>query len=179
MLAELDKLGLAKDTIVVVLGDNGFHLGELGQWVKYVNTELATRIPLILHAPGLAPRKVDGNIELIDLYPTLCSLAGVKAADGLKGRDLSQPLKSGALFSDAPALSQVERPGRAMGYSLRSGNWRYTLWIHPKTGETVGEELYDYSNGGIETVNLADNPEYKKTKNELAAKMKVLVESRK
>jgi len=179
LLAELDKLGLAKDTIVVVLGDNGFHLGELGQWVKYVNTELATRIPLILHAPGLAPRKVDGNIELIDLYPTLCSLAGVKAADGLKGRDLSQPLKSGALFSDAPALSQVERPGRAMGYSLRSGNWRYTLWIHPKTGETVGEELYDYSNGGIETVNLADNPEYKKTKNELAAKMKVLVESRK
>lgn len=179
LLAELDKLGLAKDTIVVVLGDNGYHLGELGQWVKYVNTELATRIPLILHAPGLAPHKVDGNIELIDLYPTLCSLAGVKAADGLKGRDLSQPLKSGALPSDAPALSQVERPGRAMGYSLRSGNWRYTLWIHPKTGETVGEELYEYSKDGIETVNLADKPEYKKVKDELAAKMKVLVESRK
>ncbi|TSA37116.1 MAG: iduronate-2-sulfatase [Verrucomicrobiaceae bacterium] len=179
LLAEFEKLGLAKDTIVVVLGDNGYHLGELGQWVKYVNTELATHIPLMLHAPGLAPRKVDGNIELIDLYPTLCSLAGVKAADGLKGRDLSPSLKGGSLPSDAPALSQVERPGRAMGYSLRSGNWRYTLWIHPKTGETVGEELYDYSNGGIETVNLADKPEYKTTKDELAAKMKALVESRK
>jgi len=180
LLTELDNLGLAQDTIVVVVGDNGFHLGELGQWVKYVNTELATRIPLILRAPGLAPRKVAGNVELLDLYPTLCALAGVKSDDGLKGRDLSEILlKGGDLPNDAPALSQVERPGRAMGYSLRSGDWRYTHWTHPKTGETVGEELYDYPNGGIETVNLADKPEYKKTKDELAAKMKALIESRK
>jgi len=180
LLKELDRLGLSKDTIVVILGDNGFHLGELGQWVKYVNTELATHVPLFLRAPGLTPRKVNGNIEFLDLYPTLCSLAGVKPDDGLKGRDLSQALKAGGdLPGNAPALSQVERPGRAMGYSLRSGNWRYTLWIHPKTGETVAEELYDYSKGGIETVNLADNPEYKKTRDELAAQTKALIESRK
>lgn len=181
LLAELDRLGLAKNTIVVILGDNGYHLGELGQWVKYVNTELATRIPLFLRAPTLSPRKVGGNFELLDLYPTLCSLAGVKAAEGLKGRDLAHVLQSGdsSLPTDAPALSQVERPGRAMGHSLRSGNWRYTLWIHPKTGETVAEELYDYSKEGIETANLADNPEYKKVKDGLAAQLKTLVEARK
>jgi len=181
LLAELDKLGLAKNTIVVVLGDNGYHLGELGQWVKYVNTELATRIPLLMRGPGLAPRKVGGNIELIDLYPTLCSLAGVDAPAGLKGRDLSGSLrKDGSdLPGDAPALSQVERPGRAMGYSLRSGNWRYTAWLHPKTGDLVAEELYDYSKSGIETVNLADNPEYKTAKDKLAAQLRSLVESRK
>lgn len=180
LLAELDKLGLAENTIVVVMGDHGYHLGELGQWVKYVNTELATRVPLFLRAPGLAPRKVGGNIEFLDICPTLCSLAGVKAPDGLKGRDLSQILRGGAAnLPSAPALTQVERPGRAMGYSLRSGSWRYTLWVHPRTGKLVAEELYDYSKGGIETVNLADNPEYKKVKNELAALAKTLIDSRK
>jgi arylsulfatase A-like enzyme len=148
--------------------------------VKYVNTELATRVPLFLRAPGLAPRKVNGNIEYIDLYPTLCSLADVKAPVGLKGRNLASRLRQGAAdLPVAPALTQVERPGRAMGYSLRSGNWRYTLWLHPKTGEIVAEELYDYSKSGIETVNLASNPEYSQVKAGLSAQIKPLIESRK
>jgi len=181
LLTELDRLGLAGNTIVIILGDNGFHLGELGQWVKYVNTELATHIPFFLRAPGLTPRKVEGNFELLDLYPTLCSLAGVEAPEGLKGRDLAGVLRGGAssLPVNTPALTQLLRPGRAMGYSLRSGNWRYTEWLNPKSGKLVAEELYDYSKSNIETVNLAGNPEYKKIKDELAAQLEKLVESRK
>jgi len=181
LLAELDHLGLSEKTIVVILGDHGYHLGELGQWVKYVNTELATRAPLFLRAPGLTPRKVGGNIEFLDLYPTLCSLAGVEATLGLKGRDLSAILRNGTsdLPGDVPALTQLERPGRATGYSLRLGNWRYTAWFQPKTGKRIAEELYDYSKSGIETVNLAEDPQYKTTKDELSVQLDKLIASRK
>src|SRR5207244_1624555 len=77
LLDELDRLGLADNTIVVLWGDHGFHLGEQGHWGKATNFEVGTRVPLIVRAPGIkaAGSRCDRLVELVDLYPTLCDLA--------------------------------------------------------------------------------------------------------
>ena len=106
VLDELDNLKMAQDTAVALFGDHGWHLGEGGLWAKYSNTELATRVPLIIRAPWLASSQaeqlkllrrlpnVDGLthsgafVELVDIYPTLVELAGLPQPKGLEGRSI-------------------------------------------------------------------------------------------
>jgi iduronate 2-sulfatase len=107
ILDELDALGLRENTIVMLWGDHGWHLGEHGIWGKATNYEIATRVPLIVSAPGKAARNVasDALVELVDMYPTLSELAGLPLPRHLEGQ------------SFAPLLEKPDRPWKDAAFS--------------------------------------------------------------
>jgi iduronate 2-sulfatase len=162
VLEALERLGLADDTVVVFTSDHGYHLGEHGLWQKQSLFEQSARVPLVIAAPGGRSGVADGHtVELIDLAPTLCDLAGVPAPAGFEGRSLA-PLVTGAAaaaaaFPERPAFTEVARGVR--GASVRSGRWRYTLW----NGGAAGRQLYDHDADPHELENLADRPEHADT----------------
>lgn len=106
LLDKLDRLGLRANTIIMLWGDHGWHLGEHGIWGKATNYEIATRVPLIVSAPGMS-RNTDSDalVELVDMYPTLSDLAGLPLPDHLDGK------------SFAPVLKDPNRPWKKAAYS--------------------------------------------------------------
>jgi uncharacterized sulfatase len=162
LLDALDRLGLADNTIVIFVSDHGYHLGEHGQWMKQTLFERSARVPLIVAGPGVAARgRASARvIELLDLYPTLADLAGVRAPKGLQGRSLTPLLKNPDAAWDRPAVTQVRRGPAAsayMGYSIRTDKWRYTEW----DGGKRGAELYDEAADPQETRNLVADPQHR------------------
>ena len=164
VLDELDRLNLRDDTIVILWGDHGFQLGDHGLFCKHTNFELAVRSTLILAAPGRgkAGTSTDALVEFVDIYPTLCELAGLPPSDGLEGRsfvplltDPKLPWKDAA-FSQWP--KKIPGVGDGMGYSVRTDRYRLTEWTVPGT-EFSEVELYDYEADPHETRNLAKDPE--------------------
>ena len=107
VLGELDRLGLREKTIVILWGDHGWHLGEMGVWGKATNYEIATRVPLIISAPGMKARgkATDALVELIDMYPALCELAGLPVPKHVEGT------------SFAPLLGNPRRPWKTAAFS--------------------------------------------------------------
>ncbi|MGE3310479.1 MAG: sulfatase [Limisphaerales bacterium] len=159
LLDALDRLGLADRTVVVFWSDHGYLLGQHGQWMKMTLFEDSARVPLILAGPGVTARGKASprTVELLDLYPTLADLCGIKAPDELEGTSLKPLLRNPRARWDRPALTQVTRGGennRFMGYSLRTERWRYSEW---ERGER-GAELYDHRNDPGELRNLANDP---------------------
>ena len=168
LIDTLDELGLSENTIIVLWGDHGWHLGEQGIWGKSTNFEIATRAPLIFVAPGVAAAggKARGLVEFVDVYPTLAELCGLPLPSHLQGASLVPRLRDPAAPGKAAAFSQFERPGKVTGYSIRTDRWRYTEWLKPD-GERVAEELYDHEKDPAETSNLADDPKRAGTITEL------------
>ena len=209
MLADLDEAGLRDDTIIMLWSDHGWHLGDMGIWGKATNYEIATRVPLIVSTPNM-PEAVRGTktnalVELVDMYPTLCDLAGVSIPTTLEGQSFkpllndpnkkwkeaaftqfpspalrewaANPLSKGMReTSFGPLLEEVEEKiklqqgdkwnrdlfeNRLMGYSMRTADYRFTVWkdYTDKESEPVFFELYDHKNDPTETINIAnDNP---------------------
>lgn len=164
VLDALDETGLAKNTIVVLWGDHGFHLGELGIWTKHVNYEMANRIPLIFAGPGVAkPGSSTRQIaETVDIYPTLADLAGLPKPDGpqpIDGVSLSPVLKDPAVRVDDHAYHcyRIHRLGRA----IRTDRYRLVVWKRPDQPDSEAAiELYDYQDGPVERRNIAsEKPE--------------------
>lgn len=157
VLNQLEQSGLSKNTIVVLFGDHGYHLGEQGLWGKTTNFELDTRVPLIVRAPGMkaAGQASSSLVELIDLYPTLSELAGLPISRDLEGTSFARILNDADHVTKSAAFSQYPRPGGLMGYSLRTPDYRLTRWVRPGTKEIAATELYDYSQGLIEVENIA------------------------
>ncbi|HMI01638.1 MAG TPA: sulfatase, partial [Pedobacter sp.] len=163
VLAELDRLNLTKNTIIVLWSDHGFHLGEKGLWAKSTNYELDTRVPLIIVAPGKKQGvKSNGLVELVDLYPTLADLGGLQIPDSLEGTSLvplltkpNQPWKS-AVFSQFPRPWQYKGAPDLMGYAMRTDRYRYVEWRDFKTAEVKATELYDHQVDPAEVNNIAD-----------------------
>ncbi|NNJ26349.1 sulfatase [Alienimonas chondri] len=117
LLAALDEAGVRENTIVVVWGDHGWHLGEMGVWGKATNYEIATRVPLIVWTPpGLVGNgaargaSTDALVELVDLYPTLCDLAGLSTPDGLAGTSFRPLLIDPDQRGKSVARSQFPSP---------------------------------------------------------------------
>lgn len=177
LLDALDEQGLSKNTIVVLWGDNGYHLGDLGLWSKHTNFEEATRIPLIVRAPGVRAKGAhcDALVELVDLYPTLCELAGLPAAKGVEGKSLASLLDNPALPWKKAACSQFPRnvpvEGDLMGYSIRTARYRYTEW-HAPGKRVAARELYDYLEDPLESENLAAKPAKQAVMQELTVLMR-------
>jgi arylsulfatase A-like enzyme len=161
VLAELDRLGLGDNTIVVFTSDHGFHLGDLGQWCKATNFEVATRVPLIIRTPQMKAQgaKSRGLVELVGLYPTLCDLTKLPKPAHLEGASFASLLDEPDKPLFDTALSQFPRNG-TMGRSLRTDRYRYTEWQDQKNGEIIARELYDHDNDPHEAVNLAGNPKH-------------------
>lgn len=162
---ELDRLGLADKTIVVLWGDNGYELGEHTLFGKLSNFELDAHVPLIMAVPAQARPGVTSRslVELVDLYPTLADLCGLTPPQPLDGVSLRPVLDDPTKTVTDGALTQHPRPvteGRfeTMGYSQRTDRFRYTEWRDWETGNVVARELYDQVNDPGETVNRADDP---------------------
>ncbi|MDG2390802.1 MAG: sulfatase-like hydrolase/transferase [Planctomycetaceae bacterium] len=157
VLNVLERTGLSNNTIVVLYGDHGYHLGEQGLWGKTTNFELDTRVPLIVRAPGMkaAGKSSTSLVELVDLYPTLAELAGLPFFENLEGISFARLLNDPTHVTKTAALSQYPRGGGLMGYSMRTSTHRMTHWVHRQSGEIRATELYDYADGLVETKNIA------------------------
>jgi iduronate 2-sulfatase len=158
VLAALERLALADNTVVVLWGDHGWHLGDHRFWCKHTNYEQAARIPLILAGPGIAKGgKTQAMVETADLYPTLAALAGLPERAGLDGRSFTPSLADPA----APARDHVIHvyPRNALlGRAIRTERYRMVEWKKPGADAAEAEfELYDYQEDPLETKNLASD----------------------
>lgn len=186
VLDALDRLKLRDKTIIVFQSDHGYHLGEKRLWQKMTLFEECARVPLIIAAPGMAHGKTCSRIvELVNLYPTLTDLCGIKPTVKLDGLSMRSLLVNPAAPWAHPALTQQQRgapqgtfdtgkkPATTgfMGYSLRTDRWRYTEWDEGKKGL----ELYDHFNDPQEMKNLASDPSLQKTRDGLKAQLRQLL----
>jgi iduronate 2-sulfatase len=160
----LDRLGLAKDTVIVFTSDHGYHLADHGLWQKQSLFERSTRVPLIIatHDNQSAGQTAKGVVELLDLYPTLTELCRLEAPKYLEGASLVPALKDPAAVIKRAAFSQVRR-GNFGGYAARTDRWRYIEW----DGGTKGMQLYDEQVDPAETKNLVSDPAHAATVAEL------------
>ncbi len=165
LLAELDRLKLREDTIIILWGDHGWKLGEHNSWCKQTNYEIDTRVPMILHAPQAAAngKRCDALVEFVDIYPTLCELAGLPLPGHLQGRsmtpllsDVRRPWKSAAFSQFRRRHERVEY----MGYAMRTDRYRFVEWRNRKTSAVVARELYDHTTDPAENTNIAGQKEH-------------------
>jgi len=158
LLDKLGALGLAENTIVVLWGDHGWHLGDHQLWCKHSNFEQATRAPLIIHYPGQDKQGefCHAPVEFTDIAPTLCDLAGLSIPGYFEGESLTGLIQDPSANVREASLSQYPRNGK-MGYSLRTERFRYTRWISSE-GSTSARELYDYQQDPLETSNVVFDP---------------------
>ncbi len=181
VLAQLDVLGLRDNTIIVLWGDHGWHLGEHSHWGKSTNFEIGTRVPLLVSAPGVGRpgTRTKALVEFVDIYPALAELCGLPAQQRSEGTSfvplLDEPARQWkrAAFSQYPRRSQSAGQstkailgGGVMGYTMRTGNHRYTEW-RDASGKAVEVELYDRRHDPHETANVAALPEQQKTREDL------------
>ncbi|MGQ9760502.1 MAG: sulfatase [Thermogutta sp.] len=162
VLDALERLNLRDRTIIVMTSDHGYHMHEHGLWQKRTLFEESARVPLLIAAPGMksAGRATQAIVEMIDIYPTLVDLCGLKVPDGLDGMSLAPILDNPDHPGKPYALTQVSRGGgkspMVMGYSVRTDRWRYTEW----DGGKAGRELYDHQSDPQEMTNLANDAKY-------------------
>jgi len=161
VLGALEASGARSNTVVVLWGDHGWHLGDHGMWCKHTNYEQAARIPLIVSSPGCAAgQKSRALIETVDVYPTLCELAGLPARDGLDGLSAAATVKSPDVQTRESVIHVYPR-GERVGRAIRTNRFRMVEWKIPGADASDAEyELYDYEEDPLETVNIAgSNPE--------------------
>lgn len=152
VLDALDRSEYADNTIIVLWGDHGWHLGEKEHWRKHALWDVSTRTPLIFVAPtGIAKdRLCQRPVSLIDIYPTLVDLCGLPAREGLDGQSLVPLLENPALKWDRPAVMTYGLNNHA----VQTERWRYIQY------HDGGQELYDHDRDPNEWTNLAAIPEY-------------------
>lgn len=179
LLDELERLELRYNTIVVLWGDHGWKLGEHRSWCKMTNYEIDTRVPLIVSAPceRSRGRRCDRLVEFVDIYPTLCELAGLPILSALDGTSMVPLLQSHKRTWKKAAFSQFLREGiwkapdgkTYMGYTLRTERYRYVEWIDWTTREHAAAELYDHQTDPHENTNVVENSDYSTVREELAS----------
>lgn len=183
LINKLKELEIDDNTIIVLWGDHGWKLGEHGSWCKMTNYDIDTKAPLIYSTPQLKGKSIKSNrlVEFVDIYPTLCELAGIQIPETLEG------ISAFPLFEnpDRPwkkaAFSQFLREGiwiapdgiEYMGYSIRTEQYRYTEWVNWESKELAAIELYDHTMDPNENINIADIEENKSIIKELAEKLKL------
>ncbi len=194
LLRALKAQGLEDNTIVVLLGDHGYSLGEADHWCKDTNFELDTRVPLMIRTPGMKQPGVatEAFAEYVDLYPTLAGLAQLTPPSNLDGRSLAPTLDDPTAKGRDLVLSQFSRPfsrgnPEIMGYSIRTDTHRYTRWIDWNTRKALAEELYDYTaeasvriQGGylIERRNVVNEPSHAAKRDSFRQRMNEVIAAR-
>jgi arylsulfatase A-like enzyme len=171
VVAELDRLGLRENTIIVFIVDHGYQLGEKGKWSKAGSLfEMGCRVPLMISAPGM-----EGNgqscyriVQSIDLYSTLCELCGLTVPAGGEGVSLTSLLHNPSAAWDKPAYSVWSENGRDLhGVAVRTEKWRYAEY---GPGGSNGAMLFDVKQDPLEMTNLANSPQHAAVVAELSAK---------
>lgn len=182
LINTIKLLNLSENTIVVLCGDHGWHLGDHNLWCKHTNFEQATKTPLIISVPNIKTSIVDNPSELVDIFPTLCEAIGQNVPKYLDGNSLIESMENPDIKVKDFAVSQYPRTrnkldgerlgwseGQIMGYSIRTENYRYTIWMKNKYRSTeafnrdllIEQELYDYALDPNETNNVVNVKEYK------------------
>ena len=191
LLNTLESLGTLNNTIIVLWGDHGWHLGDHDLWHKHTNFEEATRAPLIIAGPGIKSGKTNSLSEFVDVFPTICDLAGVPIPNKLDGLSLKPLMLNNNAKVNDYAISQYPRKlkkvemikkgyadPKIMGYSLRNDNYRFTIWMNNFTSkqpfnesQIYASEMYDYVKDPLEKVNVVNDKDYAAISKELKAKM--------
>ncbi len=176
VLAALDELGLREKTIIVFWGDHGYQLGEKGKWSKAGSLwEQGTRTPFFICDPrakgnGQASPRV---VEMIDLYPTLAELCGLKRPEGLDGRSIAPLLDDPNAAWDHPAYTVWSEDGKHFtGVMVRTERWRYAEYY----GRGAGAMLLEPAKDPTENKNLVDDPQYADVVKELSGLVKKYAE---
>ena len=172
ILDHLDTNNLRKNTTVILWGDHGWQLGDHGLWCKHSNFETSLNTPLIVSAAG---QKAQGPskalVEFVDIYPSLCDLAGFSKPTHLQGKSfvplLNNPNKEwkGAIFSRYHD-----------GDSIHTNRYLYTEWRDKKNGKITARMLYDHQRDPDENFNIAGNPEYSNTLKDLSLRLQQHIE---
>ena len=176
VMQELTRLGIEDNTIIVLWGDHGWHLGDHGSWTKHTNYEQATRIPLIISAPGITTpgSSTDQLVETVDIYPTLAELAGLpppRMEQPIDGISLVPVTRDPLLKTRDHAYHAYPKAGR-MGQAIRTERYRLVVWSKMnEPNENPIIELYDYWEDPLETRNSAS-----KNKN-VVKKLREILES--
>jgi len=170
VIEALDRLGLRENTIIVFWGDHGYHLGEKGKWSKaYSLFDIALRAPLIVALPRGKPQVSARTVQLLDMYPTLAELCGLPAPQGNEGHSFAALLKKPNAAWSHPAFSVVLFQGK-LGRSVRTERWHYVEWDEGKAGAMLCDTVKD----PYELKNLAADPSYAKTVQEMKGLLKQL-----
>jgi arylsulfatase A-like enzyme len=161
LIDALDASPYKDNTIVILWGDHGWHLGEKMHWRKFALWEEATKAPLIYVAPGVtkAGTVCERTVDFSSIYPTLCELCGVPVPKTAEGRSIVSLLKNPAAPWDMPAITTHGRNN----HGIRSEQFRYIRYADGS------EELYDEVADPNEWTNVAGKPEYARAKAQLAA----------
>ena len=166
LLDALDASPMAKNTIIILWSDHGFHLGEKKNWEKFALWEQTTRVPLFIHAPGVSK---DGEVTrqpttLTDLYPTLCELAGLQIPAQCTGKSVVAQLRDPGTLDARTSLTSFTFNGDIEpSHGLSNSKYRYIVY------PDGFEELYDLETDRGEFTNLASDPAFAEIKAELAA----------
>lgn len=151
LLDELDRLELADNTIVVLWGDHGWNLGEHTLWCKHSCYETSMQIPLIVRAPGIeGSQRRSGLVESIDLYPSLCEIAGLAAPNHLQGRSFATLLKNPEAAWKSAAVGRFQN-----GDTIRTDTFRFTEYTNAK-GQLTSRMLYEHDIDPGENVNAVE-----------------------
>lgn len=164
VINKLKETGMYDDSIIVLLGDHGFMIGEHGLWCKHVTFDVALRVPLLIKVPeGIADKEVSGLVELVDIYPSLCELAGIEKPAQLQGISLFNVLND-----------QKEQPSKDFIFSrfenmeaVKTKDFLYTQFVD-EDSQIRNEWLFDHKIDPEENTNVADKIEYRKVKDSLS-----------
>ncbi|QDU73474.1 Choline-sulfatase [Bremerella volcania] len=155
LLDALDQEQLTDNTIVVLWSDHGWKLGEHNAWGKMTNLEIDTRIPLIIRDPQAKSngQRTNRIVESLDLFPTLCDLAGLPVPDFVDGKSAAHLLDDPTATHTGVAYSQyLWQP--LMGNGIRTDRWHYVQWRDTNDATIKHQELYDHENDPQENVNV-------------------------
>ncbi|HUT88624.1 MAG TPA: sulfatase [Thermoguttaceae bacterium] len=154
LLDELDRLGIADETIVILWGDHGWNLGEHTLWCKHCCFETSMRVPLVVRAPGfVAGKSTDALVEYVDVYPSLCQLAGLPLPEHLDGRSFVPLMNDPGLAWKEAAIGRY-----GPGDTIRTDRYRFTEYTD-KQGKPIARMLYDHQVDPGENVNVSERPE--------------------
>lgn len=155
VLAELDRLELRDNTVVILWGDHGWNLGEHGLWCKHSNFNTSLQAPLILRAPGYHAGNICRSlVEFVDIFPTLCELTAITVPGHLHGKSLVPLLRDPALPWKKAVFSRYFAAD-----SVRTDRYLYTEW-RGKTGVRYARMLYDHWEDPHEDKNIAELNEH-------------------
>ncbi|MFC2113351.1 sulfatase [Bacteroidota bacterium] len=174
VLNELERLGLDENTIVILWGDHGWHLGEHDLWCKHCNFEKVLHTPLILRAPGKkSDLKSDALVEYVDIYPSICELAGLDKPFHLQGKSfVPLTVNPDQSWKDAVYCRWIK------GETVVTQTHTYTEWFDDDTGDKTARMLYDLTNDPEETVNISEKKENMKLVEILSEKLKKHISER-
>lgn len=157
LLDSIEQNDLAGNTAIVLWSDHGYKLGEHNGWGKMTNFTIDTHIPMIIRSPRAKAngQRCNQLIESLDLYPTICDVAGVPVPDFIDGKNAAHLLDDPSAVHKDAVFSQYIR-GQLMGNSILTDKWRYVEWRSMADGSIEAQELYDQNADAAENKNVVD-----------------------